>query len=289
MRYEVADSVAGAASLLAAEAGQSYVLAGGTDLLVQLRAGMVSPDLVVDIKGLDETRTISESGGAYTIGAAVAGAELGEHDTLGTVWPGVTEGAELIGSTQIQGRASMGGNLCNASPAADAVPALIAADATCTVIGPDGTREAAVADIPTGPGSNSLGKGEFVVSINLPARPARSSDAYLRMIPRTEMDIAIVGAAVNLTLDDDGVCTAAKVVLGAVAPTAIDVPAAADALIGTRLDDDALAAASAAASAAANPISDKRGTVEYRTKVAGVLTKRAARIAYDRAQEGGAS
>jgi CO/xanthine dehydrogenase FAD-binding subunit len=287
MRYEVADTVETAASLLAGEAGQSYVLAGGTDLLVQLRAGLVQPDLVVDVKRIDELRTISESDGSYTVGAAVAGAELGEHPTIGDVWPGVVEGAELIGSTQVQGRASMGGNLCNASPAADAVPALIAADATCTIIGPNGKREAAVADIPTGPGQNSLAKGEVLVSLHLPARPANSADAYLRMIPRTEMDIAIVGAAVNLTLDDDGTCTAAKVVLGAVAPTAIVVPEAGAALVGTKVDDAALEAVSAAASAAAKPISDKRGTAEYRTKVVGVMAKRAAKIAYDRASNKG--
>lgn len=283
MRFEVADTLEGAASLLAGEQGVAHVLAGGTDLLVQLRAGLVKPDLVVDIKHIEATRTISQSDGAYTIGAAVAGSELGEHAQLCADWPGVTEGAELIGSTQVQGRASMGGNLCNASPAADSVPALIAADATCTVVGPNGTRDVAVADIPTGPGSNSLGQGEFVATINLPQKAANSSDAYLRMIPRTEMDIAIVGAAVNLTLDDDGVVTAAKVVLGAVAPTAIPVQEAADALIGTKVDDDAQAAMQAAASAAAKPISDKRGTAEYRTQVVGVLAKRAAKIAYDRA------
>ena len=283
MRYEVADTVDAAASLLAAEPGRAHVLAGGTDLLVQLRSGVVKPDLVVDIKHIEEMRSIAEEDGGFRIGAAVAGIELGEHDALKAAWPGVVEGAELIGSTQIQGRASMGGNLCNASPAADSVPALVAAGATCTIIGPDGARDVEVKDIPTGPGATSLGKGEFVVSFHLPARPARSSDAYLRMIPRTEMDIAIVGAAVNLTLDEDGTCTAASVVLGAVAPTVIEVPAAADALIGTKLHDAAPEACAAAASDAANPIADKRGTVEYRKRVAGVLAKRAAKIACDRA------
>jgi carbon-monoxide dehydrogenase medium subunit len=259
------------------------VLAGGTDLLVQLRAGLVEPDLVVDVKHIAEMREITEEEGGFRIGAAVSGAELGECAALCAAYPGVVEGAELIGSAQIQGRASMGGNLCNASPAADSVPALVAAGATCTIVGPDGKREAAVADIPTGPGENSLTKGEVLVSIFLPTPSANSADAYLRMIPRTEMDIAIVGAGVNLTLDDDGTCTAAKVVLGAVGPTVIDVAAAADALVGTKLDDAALEAAGAAASAAASPIDDKRGTVEYRIKVAGVLTRRAATIACARA------
>ena len=283
MRYEVADSVDAAASLLAAEPGTAHVLAGGTDLLVQLRAGMVEPDLVVDVKHIAEMREITEQDGGFRIGAAVSGIELGEHAALAAAWPGVVEGAELIGSTQIQGRASMGGNLCNASPAADSVPALVAAGATCTVVGPNGRRDVAVADIPSGPGTTSLEKGEVVVSFFLPKRPDNASDAYLRMIPRTEMDIAIVGAAVNVTLDGDGTCTDASVALGAVAPTVISVPAAAQALIGTKLDDDALEAAAAAASAAATPIDDKRGTADYRIRVAGVLTKRAAKIACERA------
>ena len=177
----------------------------------------------------------------------------------------------------------MGGNLCNASPAADSVPAMIVARAVCRVAGPDGNREVAVEDICTGPGQTSLGKGELVVSIFLPARPPRSSDAYLRFIPRTEMDIAVAGAGVNLEFDESGLCSAARIALGAVAPTVVLVEEAGEALVGTRCDDAALAAMSAAARAACRPIDDKRGTAEYRTKVAGVLATRAARIAADRA------
>ena len=284
MRYELPRSVDDAVGLLAAGGAGARIMAGGTDLLVQLRSGIFEPDVVVDIKRIDETRTITEENGGFRVGAAVAGAELNEHATLGKMWPGVAEGFDLIGSVQIQGRASLGGNLCNASPAADSVPALIAANAVCTIAGPNGTRELAVEDVCTGPGKTSLDQGEFIVSFFLPARPARSSDAYLRFIPRTEMDIAVVGAGVSLTLDDAGTVTEARVALGAVAPTARLVADCGAALVGSKLDDDALAALAAAASAACNPINDKRGTIEYRTKVAGVMATRAAKTAYTRAK-----
>ena len=218
MRYEAPETIDAAVALLR-ESGQARPLAGGTDLLVQLRAGMIEPKLVVDLKKLPGLRTIAKEKNGYRIGAAVSGAELGEHAALKKAWPGVVEAANLIGSTQIQGRASMGGNLCNGSPAADSVPALIAAGATVTIVGPNGQRELAVEDVVTGPGKIALTKGEFVVSFFLPARPARSGDAYLRFIPRTEMDIAVVGAGVSLTLDKGGTCSAARVGLGAVAAT----------------------------------------------------------------------
>ena len=198
------------------------------------------------------------------------------------VW---VEATDLIGSTQIQGRASLGGNLCNGSPAADTVPALIALAAEAVVAGPAGQRSVPVESFITGPGETVLRDGELVVELRI-AKPApRSGDAYLRFIPRTEMDIAVVGAGVNLTLDADGTCTAARVSLGAVAPTPLVVPEAAAALIGTRIDEQALLRAADAASAAANPIDDKRGTVAYRRKIAGVLTRRSAAIAAERARE----
>jgi len=178
----------------------------------------------------------------------------------------------------------MGGNLCNASPAADSVPALVAVGATCTIAGPGGRREVPVEQVTTGPGRTSLGPGEFIVSFLLPERPAHSGDAYLRFIPRTEMDIAVVGAGVALTLDDAGKCTAARVALGAVAPTVVLVEDAGAALVGTMVDDAAIDAMAAAARAACSPIDDKRGTVEFRTKVAGVLAERACRKALERAR-----
>jgi aerobic carbon-monoxide dehydrogenase medium subunit len=285
VRYEIPESLDAAVEMLAGEAGSARVLAGGTDLLVQLRAGMIDPDLVVDVKNIPELGTVTSENGGFRIGAVVSGAVLGEHGEVAKLWPGVVEAAELIGSTQVQGRASMGGNLCNASPAADSVPALIAAAATVTIVGPGGRREAAVEDVATGPGETSLAKGEIVVSIFLPSRPAHSGDAYLRFIPRTEMDIAVVGAGVSLTLDDAGVCTDARVALGAVAARALLVGEAADALIGTSVDDAALANLAAAASAACKPIDDKRGTKEFRIKVAGVMARRAATTALARARE----
>ena len=284
MRYEAPETIEGAVKLLAGGGPRGRVLAGGTDLLVQLRAGMIAPELVVDIKRIDETREIREEGGRLVIGAAVTGAELGEHAAAKAMWPGVVEATELIGSTQIQGRASLAGNLCNASPAADTVPALVAAAATCRIAGPGGERRVPVEEVCTGPGELSLDDGEFVVAFEFPERPPRSADAYLRFIPRTEMDIAVVGAGVNLSFDDNGRCAAARVSLGAVAPTVILVEEAGRALVGTECDETALQNMAAAASAACRPIDDKRGTVEYRTKVAGVLATRAAKIAAQRAK-----
>ena len=272
-----------AAALLAKEKGSAFVLAGGTDLLVRLRTGFIEPDLVVDIKRIAATRAIETTAGGFRIGAAVTGAELGEHARLKKAWPGVVEAANLIGSKQVQGRCTMTGNLCNASPAADAVPALVAAAAKAVIVGPKGKRTIPVEQVPVGPGKTSLRKGEIVESLLLPKRPARSGDAYLRFIPRTEMDIAVVGVAVSVTLDAKGVCTAARVSLGAVAPTVLLVPEAAKALIGTKMDKAALDALAAACSAACRPIDDKRGTREYRVKVAGVLARRAAQIARKRA------
>ena len=284
-QYEAPATVDAAVGLLAGARGNARVLAGGTDLLVQLRNGAAQPDLVVDIKRISELRQISGTAASgFVIGAAAPGAEIGEHAELGKAWPGVVEGMELIGSTQIQGRATPGGNLCNASPAGDCTPGMVAAGAVCVIAGPNGRREVPVEQVPVSPGKTSLAKGEFVVAFKLPPRAKNSGDAYLRMIPRTEMDIAIVGAAVNLTLDASCTCTAARVALGAVAPTVLLVDAAAKALIGTRVDDAALANLASAASAACKPIDDKRGTIEYRTKVAGVLARRAAVIARDRAR-----
>jgi carbon-monoxide dehydrogenase medium subunit len=284
MRYEAPRTLESAVALMAGEKGSAQILAGGTDLLVRMKSGMSEPDLVVDIKRIDSMNAITAENGGWRIGAAVPGAVLGEHAGVKADWPGVVEALELIGSTQVQGRATMAGNMCNASPAADSVPAMVAADAVARVVGPKGTRDVAVGDIATGPGKTSLTKGEIVESIFLPARSKHSSDAYLRFIPRTEMDIAVVGVGVNLTLDASGTCIAARVSLGAVAPTVLLDQKAAATLIGTKVDDAALANLAAACSAACKPIDDKRGTIEFRTKVAGVLARRAAAIALQRAK-----
>jgi carbon-monoxide dehydrogenase medium subunit len=285
LAYTAPSSVEEAVRALAGASGVAKVLSGGTDLLVQIRSGRAKPDLIVDTKKIPGMSGIREHDGGFVIGAATPGAVIGENQALQRAWPGVVEAANLIGSTQIQGRASLAGNLCNASPAADSVPALIAGRATCVVAGPNGRREVPVESIVTGPGRTSLKRDEFIVEFHLPKRPPRASDAYLRFIPRTEMDIAVVGVGVSLTLDPAGVCTDARVVLGAVAPTALIVADAAAALIGRKLDDAALAALDRAARAACKPIDDKRGTIAYRTKVAGVLARRTATIAYQRAGE----
>ncbi|HVM99890.1 MAG TPA: xanthine dehydrogenase family protein subunit M [Caulobacteraceae bacterium] len=270
-------------ALLAAPTAK--VLAGGTDLIVQMRAGRARPATVVDLKRIPgATGVRREADGGFTIGAATSGAVLGEDAALVRAWPGVVEAANLIGSTQVQGRASLGGNLCNASPAADSVPALIAARATCVIVGPAGRREAPVETIQAGPGRTTLQPGEIILEFRLPPRPKRAADAYLRLIPRTEMDIAVVGAGVSLALDDAGTITEAYVSLGAVAPTTLLVAAAGQALVGGKLTDAALEKLDAAARAACNPIDDKRGTIDYRTKIAGVLARRAAAIAYNRAE-----
>jgi carbon-monoxide dehydrogenase medium subunit len=287
MRYHTPTSFEEASGIATAATGVLRYLAGGTDVLVQLRAGMVRPDDLIDLKHIPGVAEIAATkDGGWRIGVAVPGIVLGGHAGVKRDWPGVVEGMELIGSTQVQGRATLVGNLCNGSPAADGVPALVAAGAIVTVTGPNGSREVAVADIPAGPGKTVLKKGELISAVTLPPRGKHGGDAYLRFIPRTEMDIAVVGCAVNLTLDGDRIATA-RVVLGAVAPTVILVPEAAKAIIGTTLDAAALDKLAAAASAAARPITDKRGTAEFRTEVAGVLARRAAKIAHDRAKGAG--
>jgi CO/xanthine dehydrogenase FAD-binding subunit len=284
LSYAAPTSVDDAVKLLAGASGLAKVLSGGTDLLVQLRSGRLKPDLIVDTKKIPGIIGIREENGGFVIGAATPGAVVEAHPGLNAAWPGIVEALDLIGSTQVQGRCSLAGNLCNASPAADSVPALFAAAATAVIVGSKGRREIPVEQVPTGPGRTSLAKDEFILEFRLPPRPARSGDAYLRFIPRTEMDIAVVGCGISVTLDEKGICTAARVALGAVSPTVILVQAAADTLIGHTLNADTLAKLDAAAQAAAKPISDKRGTIEYRTKVAGVLARRVAAIAFDRAQ-----
>ena len=282
MRYEAPTTTKEAANLIAREKGEAFVLAGGTDLLVRMKTGLSDPTLVVDIKHIPAMQDVKTTDSGTKIGAAVSGSRLNANKKLKKAWPGIVEAANLIGSDQIQGRATMVGNLCNASPAADSVPAMIAAGAKAVVVGPKKRRTVPVEKIATGPGKTTLAKGEIVESINLPKRTGKSGDAYLRFIPRTEMDIAVVSAGVNLTLER-GLVKTARVCLGAVGPTAVLVQKAAKAIIGSKLDEESLDKMAEACSAACNPISDKRGTVEYRTKVAGVLAKRAAKIAFKRA------
>jgi len=284
MQYFKPASFAEAVALATEAEGITRILAGGTDVLVQMRSDIVTPDTLIDIKAIPGTHEIARTeDGGWRLGVAVTGAEMREHVELGQDWPGVVEAMDLIGSTQVQGRATPVGNLCNASPAADSVPAMIAAGARVSITGPEGDRELAVEDIPAGPGKTTLKKGEIITALILPPRGENGGDAYQRFIPRTEMDIAVVGCALNLTVEGD-VITSVRMALGAVAPTAVLVHAAADALVGRTLDEAALAALSDLAEASCNPIDDKRGTIKFRTHVAGVLARRVAQIAYDRAK-----
>ncbi|RYH05889.1 xanthine dehydrogenase family protein subunit M [Tropicimonas sp. IMCC6043] len=284
MYYERPETLQDASRLLAETKGTAYILAGGTDLLVRAKSDHFEADLMVDIKSIAELRTVHHTAEGFAIGAAVSCADLGRHAALKAAWPGVVEAANLIGSAQIQSRCTIAGNLCNASPAADSVPAMVAAGARAIIAGPAGMRTVPVEAVPVAPGKTSLGQGEIVATIEIDNRPPRSGDAYLRFIPRTEMDIAVVGAGVSLTLDETGTIQSARVALGAVAPTVMLVAEAADAILGTRLEYAALERLAEACSAACRPINDKRGTVEFRKKVAGVLARRAARIAYDRSR-----
>jgi len=285
LRYEAPATLDAAVALLKNTTGTARVLAGGTDVIVQMQTDLIEPELLVDIKKIAELHRIADEGGSFRVGAAVTCMELVEHAGFAAAWPGVVDAVKLIGSIQVKGRATLAGNLCNASPAADSVPALIVAGAKVAIIGPNGARELPVEKVPTGPGTTALARGEIVTAIVFPKRPPGAGDAYQRITPRTEMDIAVVGCGINLTLDERGICTAARIALGAVAPTALLVDEAAKALVGTPVDAAALERLAKAASAACRPIDDKRGTKEYRIKVAGVLARRVAEQACERARK----
>ena len=286
-RYEAPRSVRHAVELLESDL-EAKILAGGTDLLVQVQAGAKRPTVFVDVKRIPELVEILVTDRDVRIGAAASAAIICEHPVVKQEWPGLVEAVHLIGSTQIQGRGTLGGNLCNASPAADSTCALIVAGATCVIAGAAGERDVPVEEFCIAPGQTILRRGELLVAVRL-ARPTRGTcDAYLRLIPRSEMDIAVASAGVSLTLDETGRCTAARVAIGAVAPIALLVPEAAQALVGTIIDAAALTQAAEAASAAARPIDDSRGTARYRTHVAGVLVRRAAEIAAVRARKSNA-
>lgn len=282
--YKAPTTIEEAIGFLANASPDARVLAGGTDLIIQSRGKVSDALTVVDVKNIPAMMSATLDKNGLLLGPSMCCAELTAREDIKSLYPGLIESAYLIGSTQVQGRASVGGNLCNSSPAGDTLPALIANAAECIIQGPKGERVVPVEEFCTGVGTNCLAKGELLIALRIP-RPAKgTADAYLRFIPRTEMDIAVAGAGVRITLDKDGTCTNARVGIGAVAPTPLLVPEAADALIGTKVDDAALAAAAAAASAASKPITDRRGTAEYRNHVVGVLTRRAAAIAAERAR-----
>ncbi len=274
-----------AISALAAGGGRARPLSGGTDLIAQLQEGRLALDTVVDLKRIPDLMAISISGDGLTLGASASCHSINANQAIRDAYPALIDSTHLIGGTQIQGRASLGGNLCNSSPAADSIPNLIAHSVTCNIAGPNGSRSVAVEDFCTGPGRNVLENGEFLVSLDFPAPPSNFGAAYLRFIPRNEMDIAVVGAGASVVLSDDkSTIQSARVALGAVAPTPLYVEEAGEALAGQPVSEESLAKAAELARAAARPISDMRGTIPQRKHLSAVLTQRALRIAIDRAR-----
>lgn len=272
---------------LAGNGRQVLFLAGGTDVIIQLREGRRSCDLLIDLKRIPELTRIAElPGGGLEIGAAVPLAEVYEHPRVRSDFPALVDAAGIIGGIAIQSRATLGGNLCNASPAADSSPALMALGATLRIAGPAGERELPVADFFLGPGRNALQPGEVLVSVRVPALPPRAAAFYHRFIPRNEMDIAVASAGVFLALDAAGRIADARVALGAVAPTPILVPAAREALVGREPGAEAFEAAGEAARAAARPIDDMRGSAAQRRHLSRVLTVRALEHALRRIRGG---
>ena len=281
--YVAPDSIEDAVAELARALPTAAPLAGGTDILPQIRAGRTF-GTIVDLKRIDEVMQIEQSADGWLIGAGVPSYRIGAHEGLRAALPGVVESLELIGSTQIQGRATLGGNVCNASPAADSVPALLVNDASCLIAGPDGRREIPVSELITGPGTTALAPAEIVTSFRLPTADGHVGDAGLRFTPRTEMDIAVANAAVRIALDGDR-CIHAAVAIGAVGPRAIRVPEAERALEGASDPTEAvLEHVAEACRAAAEPMTDKRGTIAYRVHAIGVLATRATTAAWTRAR-----
>ena len=283
-QYAAPQSVAEVTTLLAGNR-RALRLAGGTDLLVQLRAGRKNADLVIDVKHVPELNELHcDAAHGLTLGAAVPCYRIYGDAEVSRIYPALADVASIIGGTQIQGRASIGGNLCNAAPSADAVPLLIALKATCRIAGSTGTREMAVEEFCTGPGRNALKPGELLVSLHLPPADSRSGARYLRFIPRNEMDIAVAGAGVSVTLDN-GNFRSARIALASVAPTPLFVREAGEWLAGKPVNADSIRTASEMAKEAAKPITDMRGPAEYRKHLCAVLTRRALESAVQSARK----
>ncbi len=275
-----------ATSLLASADGKARILAGGTDIIVQLREGLREADLVVDVKKIPELAELSYSPAAgLRLGASVPCYRIYEDAAISAAYPALADAARIVGGWQIQTRASIGGNLCNSSPAADTIPALIAHGATCVIVGPKGERQVRVEEFCTAPGRNVLSPGELLVAIVLPPPAKGASSAYERFIPRNEMDIAVVGAGSWLRLSADGQnVEQARVGLAAIAPTPRFAAEAAQWLAGKPATGDIFARAGELARNVASPISDMRGTAEYRMHLIGVLVKRTLQKAAERAR-----
>ena len=286
--YLSPSSIEEAVKTLASKGDQARIMAGGTDMLVQMRAGRRTAPLVVDIKGIPELNAVSyDASKGLTLGAAVPCYKIYQDKTLAEAYPGLMDSASLIGGIQIQGRASIGGNICNAAPSGDAIPAVIALGGVCNVAGPNGNREILVEDFCTAPGQNALQNGELLVSISIPAPQANSGASYLRFIPRNEMDIAVAGVGSSVVLDSSGQnFVSARISLASVAPTPVFAKEAGDSLAGKAVSEESIQQASELAQAAAKPISDMRGTIRQRTHLIGVLTRRTLNNAIERARGG---
>ncbi len=284
--YVAAQSVDEVIKLLAENGDTARVMSGGTDLIVALREGRRKADLVIDVKRLKETSEMTyDAKNGLTLGAAVPCHRMYDDKALAKAYPGLMDSAGLIGGVQVQGRASMGGNLCNASPAADSIPTLIAYSAICNIAGPAGHRQLPVEEFCLAPGRTALQNGEFLVSLQIPAPQPGFGAAYLRFIPRNEMDIAVVGVGASVQLDESrSKIVSARISLGAVAPKPLFVTAAGDALAGKTISEAVIAEAARIAQDAATPISDMRGTAEYRKHLAAVLTRRTLNKAIERAK-----
>lgn len=282
--YVAAQTLSEAVALLDENGEKARVLAGGTDLIVNVREGRRDVGLVVDVKSVPEVNVLDyDANTGLTLGAAVECYKAYAVDAICDAYPGLIDATKIIGGTAIQGRASIGGNLCNASPAADCIPPLIVLGATCVIAGPNGERELPVEQFCTGPGQTALGNGEMLVSLKIPAPASNSSSFYLRFIPRNEMDIAVVGAGASVTLDAaKQTIVSARISLAAVAPTPLFAEEASALLAGREVSDAAIDEAAQAAQAIARPISDMRGSAEQRTHLVGVLTRRALNGAIER-------
>lgn len=284
--YEAPTSVAEAVRVLSEHNGTARPLAGGTDLIDQIRTGRHQPQVVVDLKKIPELAVFELSSKGFRLGAAIPCYRIYGDAAVVQAYGALADSTRIIGGIQIQSRASVGGNLCNSGPAADSTPSLIALGAVAVIAGPKGQREVAVEDFCTGPGKNILGPGEFLVELKFPPRPPHSGSHYRRFIPRNEMDIAVVGVAASVVLDDkQQKFISARIALGAVGPTPLFAREASQLLAGQSVSEDTIGRAAAAAQAIARPIDDMRGTKEFRTHVTGVLTRRVLEEAVRRARE----
>jgi carbon-monoxide dehydrogenase medium subunit len=284
--YVAPTTLEDAVRLMAEKGSRAKALAGGTDILVQLRGGRFQIDRLVDVKKIPELNelTCSEAGG-LTLGAAVPCYQVYEDPTIQRLYPGVVDSAFLIGGIQIQGRATVGGNLCNAAPSGDTIPSLIVQGATCIVAGPNGRRNIPVEEFCAGPGRNVLQEGELLVALHMPPPEPTFGASFLRFIPRNEMDIAIANVAASVLLDDSKQhIVSARIAIGSVAPTPVFVKQAGDLLAGKEANEASIEEAAEATKGAATPINDMRGTIAQRIHLVGVLTKRSLRIAISRAR-----